>query len=105
MELRTHGDVGALVGPTGMIPEYEVLEQLFKEVLGKEYSRDDYINQFTLRVPENISKLDRVVEFHQTKVGNTPKVLFEVLRDQRKRLEDAQAKHGDYISPFDFPSA
>ncbi len=105
MELRTHGDVGALVGPTGMIPEYEVLEQLFKEVLGKEYSHYDYINQFTLRVPENIAKLDRVVEFHQTKVGNTPKALFEVLRDQRKRLEDAQAKHGDYISPFDLPSA
>jgi phosphoenolpyruvate carboxykinase (GTP) len=104
MELRTHGDVRTLVGPTGMIPEYVVLEQLFKEVLGKEYSHDDYINQFTLRVPENIAKLDRVVEFHQTKVGNTPEVLFEVLRDQKKRLEDAQAKHGDYISPFDFPS-
>jgi len=104
MELRTHGDVRTLVGPTGMIPEYVVLEQLFKEVLGKEYSHDDYINQFTLRVPENIAKLDRVVEFHQTKVGNTPEVLFEVLRDQKKRLEDAQAKHGDYISPFDYPS-
>jgi phosphoenolpyruvate carboxykinase (GTP) len=104
MELRTHGDVRTLVGPTGMIPEYVVLEQLFKEVLGKKYSHDDYINQFTLRVPENIAKLDRVVEFHQTKVGNTPEVLFEVLRDQKKRLEDAQAKHGDYISPFDYPS-
>jgi phosphoenolpyruvate carboxykinase (GTP) len=104
MELRTHGDTGALVGPTGKIPEYEVLKGLFKEVLGKDYSRDDYINQFTLRVPENIAKLDRVVEFHKTKVGKAPKVLFEVLRDQRKRLEDARAKHGDYISPFDFPS-
>ena len=35
MELRVHGDVGALVAPTGMIPKYEDLVPLFKQVLGK----------------------------------------------------------------------
>ena len=104
MELRTHGDVKARVTPTGMIPEYDILQKLFKDVLGKEYTRDDYVNQFTLRIPENLSKIDRVVEFHKTKVEKSPAILFEVLADQRKRLEEAQSKQGDYISPFDFPN-
>jgi phosphoenolpyruvate carboxykinase (GTP) len=104
MELRVHGDVGSRVTPTGMIPEYDILQKLFKDVLGKEYSQDDYVNQFTLRIPENLAKIDRVVEFHKTKVDGSPAILFDVLADQKKRLEDAQAKHGDYISPLDFPA-
>jgi phosphoenolpyruvate carboxykinase (GTP) len=105
MELRSHGDAGALVMPTGYIPEYDILVQLFKQVLGKEYPREDYVNQFTLRVPEYIAKIDRVVEFHRTKVENAPQAIFEVLTAQKKRLEDARERHGEYISPFDFPAA
>jgi phosphoenolpyruvate carboxykinase (GTP) len=104
MELRAHGDVGALVAPTGIIPEFEILARLFKEVLGKEYSRDDYISQFTVRIPENISKIDRVVEFHRKNVEKSPEILFEILAAQRERLERARDKHGEYISPFLFPS-
>jgi phosphoenolpyruvate carboxykinase (GTP) len=104
MELRAHGEAGALVTPTGMIPEYETLAGLFKQVLGKDYPRDDYIKQFTLRVPENIAKMDRVMEYHRTKVDNSPEILFEVLKAQRTRLEEARVKHGEYISPFDFSS-
>jgi len=104
MELRVHGDAGALVTPTGLIPEYNVLVQLFRQVLGKDYTQEDYVNQFTLRVPENIAKIERVVRFHRTKVENAPVAVFEVLTAQRKRLEDARDRYGKYISPFDFPS-
>ena len=104
MELRAHGEAGALVTPTGKIPEYEILAQLFKAVLGKEYTEEDYVNQFTLRVPENIAKLDRVVEYHSTKVDKSPTLVFEVLKEQRGRLEEARDRYGEYISPFDFPS-
>ena len=102
MELRAHGEAGALVTPTGLIPEYEILEKLFRQVRGKDYPRDDYISQFTLRVGENLAKLDRVVEFHRKNVENSPEVLFDVLAAQRKRLDEARDKHGEYISPFDF---
>lgn len=104
MELRAHGEAGAVAVPTGLIPEYEVLSHLFKKVLGKDYSQDDYIRQFGVRVPENIAKIDRVVEFHRKNVEKAPDVLFEILAAQRKRLEEARDKHGDYISPFLFPS-
>ncbi len=102
MELRVHGDVEAIKAPTGWIPKYEDLKPLFQQVLGKDYSHEDYVEQFTIRVPENLIKLDRVRDFHETCVSDAPRVLFGVLQAQRKRLMVAQAQFGDYISPEDF---
>ncbi|MDH4211205.1 MAG: phosphoenolpyruvate carboxykinase (GTP) [candidate division WOR-3 bacterium] len=99
MELRAHKDVGAIDTPTGRIPKYEDLKKLFKEVLNKDYTEEDYRKQFTVRVPESLAKIDRIKEIYETKVNDTPKILFDVLEEQRKRLLEAQKKHGDYITP------
>ncbi len=99
MELRANNDAGAIDTPTGRIPKYEDLKKLFKEVLNKDYSEEDYKRQFTVRVPESIAKIDRIKEIYETKVNDTPEILFDVLEEQRKRLLDAQKKHGDYITP------
>ncbi len=99
MELRANNDVQAIDTPTGRIPKYEDLKRIFKEVLNKDYSEEDYRKQFTVRVPESLAKIDRIKEIYETKVNDTPKILFEVLEEQRKRLLDAQKKHGDYITP------
>ena len=99
MELRAHNDVGAIDTPTGRIPIYEDLKKLFKEVLNKEYSKEDYTKQFTVRVPESLAKIDRIKEVYETKVADTPKILFDVLEEQRARLLEAQKTHGDYIEP------
>ncbi len=89
MELRVHGDVGAVERPTGLIPEYEDLKSLFKDVLGKEYTKEDYERQFAMRVEENLAKIDRIEKIYRESVSDTPQVLFDVLQQQRKRLEDA----------------
>jgi phosphoenolpyruvate carboxykinase (GTP) len=98
MEQRVHGEVGCLRAPTGFIPCYEDLQRLFKDVLGKDYSREDYVRQFTIRVPENLAKLDRVEKFHR-EIGDAPAEVFAVLGAQRQRLLDAQRQFGDMISP------
>ena len=98
-ELRIHGDVPAIKTPTGYIPEYEDLKQLFKEVLGKEYSREDYVKQFTLRIPENLEKIKRITDIYKTKVPDTPHILFEALEAQKQRLEVVRDRLGDYVSP------
>lgn len=100
MELRTHGEADAVRTPTGCIPCFEDLRLLFKQVLGKDYSQDDYIRQFTVRVEENIAKLDRVEQFHRENVTDAPDELFRILAEQRKRLVDAQRQFGNYISPL-----
>ncbi|HID06963.1 MAG TPA: phosphoenolpyruvate carboxykinase (GTP), partial [Armatimonadetes bacterium] len=102
MELRVHGDVDAIRTPTGFIPKYDDLKRLFKQTLGKDYSKEDYVKQFTLRVPENLAKIDRLIEIYTVRVHDTPSILFDVLEQQRERLEMARAKYGDYIPPDHF---
>ncbi|KPJ57618.1 MAG: phosphoenolpyruvate carboxykinase [Planctomycetes bacterium DG_58] len=105
MELRANADVGCIHVPTGRIPLYEDLARLFKQVLDREYPRDAYVSQFTLRVRENLDKIDRIETIWRTEVADTPEVLFQILREQRERLLEAQARHGDYVSPFEFSTA
>ncbi|MEM3506201.1 MAG: phosphoenolpyruvate carboxykinase (GTP) [Candidatus Bathyarchaeia archaeon] len=102
MELRVHEDVNAIKTPTGLIPKYEDLHSLFKQVLNKDYRKEDYIKQFTIRVPENLRKIERVKKFWELE-PNTPKELFQVLSEQEKRLLKAKKSFGDYISPESFP--
>ncbi len=102
MELRVHSEVDALKTPTGYIPKYEDLRRLFKQVLGKDYAKEDYIQQFTIRVPENLAKIERVQRFYQENVTDTPLELFGILYLQRTRLLEAKEKYGDYIAPENF---
>lgn len=99
MELRVHHEVEAIDTPTGRLPKYEDLRRLFKEVLNKDYGMDDYIEQFTVRINENLRKIDRIRKVYETQVGNTPRIVFEAIEAQRKRLLEAGARHGDYIPP------
>jgi phosphoenolpyruvate carboxykinase (GTP) len=102
MELRVHEDVKAIKSPTGCLPKYEDLRRLFKQVLGKHYGKADYLQQFTIRVPENLAKIARVEKFYQERVANAPEALFRVLQEQRERLLKARKSFGDYISPERF---
>ena len=104
MELRVHNEAEALESPTGHLPKYEDLHRIFESVLKKKYSREDYVEQFTIRVPENLAKIERVQKFYQENVSDTPLELFGILYLQRERLLRARASFGDYISPEKFES-
>ena len=98
-ELRVHNDVEAINTPTGRIPKYEDLKVLFKEVLNKDYSVEDYNKQFMIRVPENLAKIERIKKIYETQVIDAPEILFETLEAQHQRLNEVQKKYGDYITP------
>jgi len=100
-ELRVNGDVDAIETPTGLIPKYEDLAKLFKDHLNAKYSQADYVNQFTVRIPENLAKIDRVEKIYKEKVSDAPQVIFDTFAQVRSRLKGAGDKQGDYISPFD----
>ncbi len=99
MELRTHKDIGALKTPGGYIPKYDDLKKLFKEVLDKDYTRKDYLDQFSIRVAENLSKIERIMDIYSTKVPDAPDILFKILHEQKKRYIQLKETHGDYVSP------
>ncbi|UCC58991.1 MAG: phosphoenolpyruvate carboxykinase (GTP) [Candidatus Bathyarchaeum sp.] len=102
MELRVHNEADAIEAPTGYVPKYEDLRMLFKQVLDKEYSKEDYSKQFSIRIPENLAKIKRVREFYKKNVTYTPEVLFWVLNQQYERLLRAKENHGNYIPPEKF---
>jgi phosphoenolpyruvate carboxykinase (GTP) len=102
MELRIHGEAEALDAGCGMIPKYEDLKRLFKEIpfLAKDYTEQDYIDQFTVRIPELLAKHDRMQEIYAT-IDDTPQTWKDEMAAERERLEKLQAEKGDYISPYD----
>jgi len=99
MEKRVNGEVDAIKTPTGYIPKYEDLKQLFKKVLNKEYSEEEYNKQFMIRIPENLSKIDRMIDIFNRRVLDTPEIVFKMLKKQQERLIKAREKYGDYIIP------
>lgn len=100
MELRVHGEAGAIEAPTGLIPKYEDLARLFRKHLDKDYTRDDYVEQFTIRIPENLAKLERIEAIYRD-VADAPEAVRQTIAAQRERLEDLRAATGDYVSPLE----
>jgi phosphoenolpyruvate carboxykinase (GTP) len=102
MERRVNNEVDALCTPTGKIPLYDDLQNLFESVLQKQYKKQDYIMQFTTRVAKNLAKIQRMEYIFRTRIPDAPVVVFTILKDQQKRLLNAQHTYGDYISPEEF---
>jgi phosphoenolpyruvate carboxykinase (GTP) len=100
-ELRVNGDVDAIKTPTGWIPKYEDLAPLFKEKLNKDYTQEDYVKQFTIRIPELLAKYDRVEAIYKEKVSDTPQLVYDTFAAIRERLNALKADKGDYVSPLD----
>lgn len=99
IDLRVHGEADAVETPTGLIPTYPDLQKLFEKELGKEYKEQDYENQFAVRVPRHLAKLERVLKIYAD-IPDTPREAVEELLRQKRRLEEARSRYGDVISPF-----
>ena len=102
MELRVNNDVGAIDIETGFIPKYDDLRDIFNDIFNSEYALEDYNKQFTLRIPENISKIDRILKIYKNLGEETPEILFTMLSKQKEKLQALRDKKGDYITPRSF---
>ncbi len=100
MELRIHGEAEAIDAAYGLIPKYEDLKRLFKQVRNKDYTEQDYVEQFKIRIPELLAKLDRMEKIYAT-VQGTPEAMKREMAEQRKRLEALKAAKGECVSPLD----
>ncbi len=77
------------------------LAGLFKRELGTDYTKENYIEQFSIRIPNLLAKIGRVEEIYKAKVPDTPQIVYDVFNKQRERLNAAKGKLGECISPFD----
>jgi phosphoenolpyruvate carboxykinase (GTP) len=104
MERRVHQEAGALDGAYGLLPLYEDLASLFRSVLKQEYTEQAYVEQFTVRIPDLLAKLDRMEEIYAT-VADTPQVMKEEMAAQRDRLVKLRERKGEYVSPLELEPA
>lgn len=96
MERRIHGEVETVPGPTGLLPRFEDLRQLFREVLDHPYTVEDYNRQFSLKIPLELARIDRV-EARLRQEADMPAVVFDVFAGQRRRLLRCRQRFGDVV--------
>ena len=98
MEKRVHGEVGAILTPIGYVPKYEDLEPLFRSLLEKEYRKEQYEEQFRIRVSKLIEKDERIKEIYEG-IPTTPHKVKEEISAEIDRLRKLQSSHGNEVSP------
>lgn len=99
IDLRVHGEADAIKAPTGLIPTHSDLARLFRTVLDKEYSEQDYEEQFKIRVSLHLAKIERILEIYSG-IPDTPREAIAELLRQKDRLKEAEYKYGNIVSPF-----
>ncbi|MFX0031762.1 MAG: phosphoenolpyruvate carboxykinase (GTP) [Candidatus Hodarchaeota archaeon] len=101
-EGRTHNEFDGIKTPIGYIPKYQDLKNLFALYLNKEYSEDDYKEQFSIRIQKVLEKLDRVKNMYLSE-ENVPKFFWDILNQQKFSLNELTSKFNENeISPFYF---
>ncbi len=98
MEKRIHEEVDAILTPIGFIPKYEDLMPLFKSVLQKDYTKEQYDSQFKIRISKLIEKDLRIKEVYEG-IATTPSEVQKELDAEISRLREMQKRYGDEVSP------
>ncbi len=101
-EGRIHGEYETLDTPTGKIPLYKDLKDLFKAYLNEEFSKDDYTYLFTFRCTKWIEKLERTKAFYTKMDADAPKDLFDFWDASIVKIAAARDKYGDKIKPGEY---
>jgi phosphoenolpyruvate carboxykinase (GTP) len=102
MEGRVHGEYKAIETPIGLIPYYEDIKEIYKEVFSKDFTKETYEKLFSIRTTKLIERLDRIVSIYEQET-DIPQAFKNQLAQQRNRILEAKKKFGkETISPFDF---
>lgn len=101
-EGRIHGEYDAYDTPTGKIPLYKDVKDIFKEYLDEDFSEEVYTYLFTFRCSKWIAKLERTKAFYAKMDANTPKEIFEYWDAAIAKISAAKEKYGDEIKPGAF---
>jgi len=92
-EGRIHGEYSALETIIGYLPKYEELKNLFREVLGKKYSEEDYNLQFAIRLDKLIEKMNRMDELFRSE-PSMPSEFWKVHKKLKTELQTLKVKTG-----------
>jgi phosphoenolpyruvate carboxykinase (GTP) len=97
-EGRVHGDYDGIETPIGYLPKHEDLRALFRQVFDKEYTKEDYETQFSIKVDNYLAKIGRMEDIFQEE-PNMPEEFWKVLNRQKGELEALKEKTGRSVLP------
>ncbi|MHA1871272.1 MAG: phosphoenolpyruvate carboxykinase (GTP) [Promethearchaeota archaeon] len=99
-EGRMHDEYEAIKTPLGYLPKYEDLRDLFKEIFNRDYSKEEYAEQFAIRTQKLLEKIQRMKQLFEEE--NYPEFLWNILKEQEKELKALKSEKGEMVSPFEF---
>ena len=97
-EGRIHKDYDAIKTPIGYIPLYEDLRNLFRQVFNRNYTEEDYIIQFSIRISNYLEKIGRM-ELVYKEEPDLPHEFWEVLNQQKRELQELKLRTGKASLP------
>jgi phosphoenolpyruvate carboxykinase (GTP) len=101
-EGRVNEDYEAIKTPIGFIPHYKDLRQLFKTVFDKDYTEEEYIQQFSIRLTKYLEKTARMEQFYREE-QNMPREFWDTLNQQKRELQELKVRTGrDSLPPISF---
>ncbi|UCH57134.1 MAG: phosphoenolpyruvate carboxykinase (GTP) [Candidatus Bathyarchaeota archaeon] len=92
-EGRVHGEYDAIKTPIGYLPKYKDLRDLFRQVFDREYTLEEYHQQFSVRLDKFMEKIARMEAVYRTEPG-MPREFGEILNQQKSELEVLKAETG-----------
>ena len=98
LERYAYDEIDYFTTPIGNLPKYDDLKLLFKQIIGKDYSRDLYIKQFSLYLDHIIERVELQQKAY-AKEERVPQILFDILAEQKKELSALKEIHGSIVSP------
>ncbi|MFQ5485064.1 MAG: phosphoenolpyruvate carboxykinase (GTP) [Desulfobacterales bacterium] len=98
LERRVYSEVDVIQTPIGLLPLYEDLKILFREIIGKKYKEDLYVKQFSLYIDNIIARIDLQLQAY-AKESNIPEIFFRILNEQRNRLLSLKNVYGSIVTP------
>jgi phosphoenolpyruvate carboxykinase (GTP) len=102
MEGRVHGEYEAIETPIGYIPKYEDLRSLFQKVFKREYTPEEYEEQFSIRIDKFLEKIERMEKIYAEE-QEVPESFSAYLQTLKSRLIEGRQKYGmGVVSPAAF---
>ncbi len=95
-EGRVHNDYDAIKLPIGYIPKYDDLKDLFKLILRKDYTENEYITQFSLRLNRHLDKIERMEKIFGPE-PDMPLEFWDTHNGLKKELSELKMRTGKSV--------
>jgi phosphoenolpyruvate carboxykinase (GTP) len=98
LERLAHKEVSAIETPIGYLPKYDDLQNLFRSIIDKDYTKELYLKQFSLYIDNIVARIDMQKQAYGKEPGISVK-LFDILREQKEGLLTLKKIYGSVITP------